>query len=227
MKGKTILITREKESAIKTAKVFLSFGARVRVCPLIEVKNLAFDASETIYNGGTILVTSQNAARILASYKSARQSKVVVIGQKSADMLSENGFKVISTFKTSDELLAELPKLQINSLIYFRGEDIANHLDRKLQDKGINLKQVICYKTEALSVSENFLDEVDIVTLYSPKTADIFIKFLNSYDVHNVIVAALSYNIAKKLEGYSFKQVLIADHPTEECLIEVICREAA
>lgn len=225
MHGKTILITREKEAAIASARVYLDLGARVKVCPLIQVMPVEFQTPTVDIEQDTLLITSQNATKILISRVSQfSKCKCIVVGQKSSDILSNNGFNVLNAFEDSKQLLRYLLENKPTSLVYFRGEDIASDLDEKLQDMGIKLRQVICYKTIPANVTDAFLDSVDIVTLYSPKTAEIFARFLPHALSRDLIVAALSENIARKLDGLTFQELLIAKRPTEKDLLKAIAK---
>ncbi len=101
------LITRPKEDSTAIAERLEELGIEPVIEPLMTVEPVA-DAKLDLDGVQAILLTSRNGARALAGATERRDVVVYAVGDSTAELARENGFKSVESAGGDSESLAEL-----------------------------------------------------------------------------------------------------------------------
>jgi uroporphyrinogen-III synthase len=224
---KSVLITREQESALHTANKLLAKGYGVVLNPLISIVYCDLEVVEKTQSD-YMLITSFNAAkRVPDVYKDLSGIKLITVGEKSAEYLKSKGVDVIYTAADAEDLMNDIVNVvQDNASIDFVcGDHIASDLDVKLSNKGFQINKMIVYKSIAATTFKmSILKRIDTVLFYSPRTATIFAELVGEAKryLQYIDCICISQNVAQKIQEIGFKSVRVADGPTEDELIKCV-----
>lgn len=220
-----ILITRPLENSIRTLKKLEALGLTGKIFPLLEInfdrlaiQNIDFNAAEII------VVTSQSAYKALKNFKISFNKPVLVVGQRTGELLKDSGYNIRAIRNTASELLDYIERniSRNKKLLYLSGDHIASDLDTKLLELGFNLERKIIYSSVAVkAMPESILQNVDKILFYSPRTAKIFTEVCpNKLDT--VSAVCISNNTAKMLNNLKLKAVYVVQSPTEKDMLDLL-----
>lgn len=171
-----------------------------------------------------LIFTSQNAAqRILenSNVDNLKTKNVFCVGLKTKILLSEAGFNVVAyTGYASD--LAEIITLIYGheSYTFFSGNLRKETLPNALKAVGIQFNEIQVYET-ILSPCK-ILEKLDGILFFSPSGVESYLK-------NNVIKKENCFCIgettAEALEKHKIKNVIVADEPTIESVIDDVIAE--
>jgi uroporphyrinogen-III synthase len=232
------IITRPLEDAKALAEKLGSRGDTAVIEPLISivVRDNALWPDKPYQ---AIVVSSANAARVLASHNKAPRLFAVqafAVGRQSAAAARHAGFQTVTA---GDGNMAQLAAKLAATLdprngpiLYLSGEDIAADLETMLKAQRFEVERSVLYKAEAVAdLSENVkrrivAGDIDGVFLYSPRTATIWRSLVEkarlSDKVQPLPHLCLSANVAATL-GKDYVKV-IAPEPTEPSLLSLLDR---
>ena len=234
-----ILITRPKNESLLLAKELKAKKFSTYIEPLSSFqyykKQISFNKKK-IY-----IVSSLQAAHVLnihrKNYKDIiDQGNFFVIGKKVYSTLKKIGVQnIIKHFKTSDLLLKYFLKLNRSDLdiIYLCGSVVNEDFIHALQQKKINFKKVILYKTIPVKqFSKRCLNlistnQINVVLIYSFFAAKVFIRLLKKNNkiiaLEQMYVLCLSKRIAQRFYEENVKQrVLYARSPDQQSMIKLL-----
>jgi uroporphyrinogen-III synthase len=171
-----------------------------------------------------LIFTSQNAAqRILenSNVDNLKTKNVFCVGLKTKILLSEAGFNVVAyTGYASD--LAEIITLIYGheSYTFFSGNLRKETLPNALKEVGIQFNEIQVYET-ILSPCK-ILEKLDGILFFSPSGVESYLK-------NNVIKKENCFCIgettAEALEKHKIKNLIVADEPTIESVIDDVIAE--
>ncbi len=231
MKAKNILIIRDLQSAIKTAKKILDDGYYVKIAPQFKIKAKSIDPKGLKQQYDYIIITSFNAVSYLQSYCD-KSIPIILVGQKTAEYLAHNGWQ-IELYESNINRLSSHLREQVNKyvgkkILYLSGEDISEEID--LKDINISINRQVAYKAEKIHYlkkdMENFLRNVDIIFFYSNRTADIFLENAKcvSHVFEKITAICISEKVSETVSKYRFKKIKISKNPTEESMLKACQR---
>lgn len=201
-----ILITRPQKQALKTKELFESHGYTCKIFPLMKIQ-YDWDALNIIGQYSSVIVTSIHAAKVIVKSGFFTAAKFYVVGEKVAHYLSKHHYEIVECAPTSATL--KTPK---HSIIHISGDYIAH-------DFGFD--RIAVYSSFAVTAMPNdLLNDVDIVMFYSPRTARIFKKL--TPPLKNISAICISFNTALPLKDLDFKQIYIAENPTEQSMLKLL-----
>ncbi len=203
---KNILLTRSTENNNELKNKLLTKEYNIFEESLIEclLKEKELEDLKNIIRDYTLLITSKFAALSLIERFSNLNLECYVVGKDTADLLAKNGFKIKEYFENIQELEEKLSPS--SSLLYVRGEFITQKL--KLDQKEVVIYSTI-YKNH---LSKNIVDQInneklDIVTIYSLKTAQAFINSAINSSISRTKIRHLSfYCFSRKIAEYFLQQ---------------------
>lgn len=225
---KRVLVTREADAGLFTVKLYQKLGYEVVLHPLIKIEPLSSALLSSPIGFDYLIITSFNAARIIASRQNFGRVPAVVVGSKSADYLGDCGFNVTNVYQDSNELIEGIVGLGQSSLrfLYLSGDYVSTDIVSRLKTHGHYTKRKVVYRSvKAEDIDINLLKSIDIVTFYSQRTAAIFVEMVtdlgyNSFQ--NTLCLVLSTGITQKLSSLSFKHIRVADRPNEAAMLELL-----
>ncbi len=205
-KSKTILLTRSLENNFDLKNKLLLKNYQVLEEPLIDflVKEEQLQNLKEIIANHILIITSKFAAMYIAKAYKNQNIECYVVGEDTANLLSKNGFKIKRSFQNIRELENEVTPS--NNLLYIRGEIITQQLNLKQRESII---YSTIYKNR---LAQNVIDlinkdELDIVSIYSLKTAEAFVNsVINSSIAQDKIKNLSFYCLSKKIAKYLTKR---------------------
>lgn len=205
---KKILITRPLKDALITAKAFKEQGFKPVISPIIQIVEKDFLLPVDVYEYPFIF-TSNNALEICAKYlKNKANQQIFCLSENMAQNAKSFGFNNVFYPITNSPNVNELEKfilqkkLKNQKFIHFCASKVANEF------KQIITQKIVVYES---IFNENFkfkaLD-ADILTFFSPLSANYFIEYAKS---NNLITAI------KHLEVYTLSDSISSSFSSIGC----------
>lgn len=188
---------------------------------LILTKIKFFNFQVNLNDFDALIITSKNALKslIINNIKINKNINIYTLGQQSANIAYEMGFKNIKISKRSyaKDLLKEfLPELKIQKCLYLRAKEISSNLDNKMKYENIDFTQIIAY--------ENISKEPNIKELIHPAififTSSLGVKNFLSYfnfDLKDKIIA-IGKSTAKELSIYKDQLYISQKQDLKYCI---------
>lgn len=168
-----------------------------------------------------LIFTSQNAVQSILQYPKCEDLKsknVFSVGMKTKDLLTENGFNVIAyTGYAAD--LAEIISLIYGkeSYTFFSGNLRRDVLPNILKENGITFNEIEVYETNI--TSKKIKEKTDGILFFSPSGVESYFK-LNT--IKEEMCFCIGETTAEALENKKIKNIIIADKPTVENVIDEV-----
>lgn len=235
-----LLLTRSIKQSNEIKSSIEDIGYKVVLEPLLTVEpldNIDLIISNINFNDVELLIfTSINAINIFVSHCKERDIPIIVGSSKSALMAKDLGFKNIHcTYGDANSILKKIQKLNIKGKsIYFAGTDITLELSKELVSLGIKSEKIIIYKAHAKqNLSEQIINQIqnnkiDVITFFSKRTAEIFIKMINNIllekqiDFSKITAIVLSKKIAMICKSLNWRNIKISSNITTESFLDLL-----
>lgn len=213
--GRTVVVTRAASQADELSTLLEGYGAKVIVCPTIEIRELENyerldEALDHLYGYDWLILTSTNGVEFFTKRLLTRglkiedldEIKVCAIGQRTADKLhdahvhvdlvpsqstAEGVFAALSEFAGGEEHLRGLNILLPRALV---GRE---YLPKALEDAGARVDVVPTYQTvlpENLDrgrLSAMLAGSGDCIAFTSPSTIKNLAKLFDTHDLGKVL----------------------------------------
>ncbi|MFZ4106912.1 uroporphyrinogen-III synthase [Flavobacterium sp.] len=184
----------------------------------IETKIKNFELSKVYDN---LIFTSQNAVQSILQHPKCDELKtksVFSVGMKTKDLLTENGFDVVAyTGYASD--LAEIISLvySSDSFTFFTGNLRRDVVPDTLKENGITFNEIEVYETNI--TSKKTTSKFDSILFFSPSGVQSYFK---SNTIKDEMCFCIGETTAEALENKKVKNIMIADKPSVENVIEAV-----
>ncbi len=184
----------------------------------IETKIKNFELSKVNDN---LIFTSQNAVQSVLQHPKCNELKsknVFAVGMKTKSLLTENGFNVIAyTGYASD--LAEIISLIYGkeSYTFFSGNLRRDVLPNTLKENGITFNEIEVYETNL--TPKKITNKLDGILFFSPSGVE---SYLKSNTIKDEICFCIGETTAEALENKKIKNIIIADKPSVENVIDEV-----
>lgn len=229
-----ILITRPISQA-KEFKVALEAEgfSSVLLEPLLTINPILTSRLE-FTRVGALIVTSQNAVDMLTYHQAPRDLTVFSVGARTAESLQKAGFTKIHIGPNRGDdlypLILEHMKDPSQILLHPAGLFMKEELQTLLKESGYIYQAVPVYRADASKKLSHETEghlvrgTIDVITFFSPRTADIFVKLTSQKKINrkNIIVCCASEQVAHRLNHTEWKTILIANSPNLFSMIELI-----
>jgi len=226
----TLVITRPKHAAKKTAQSFHKAGFKTFIEPLMDISHDNCDFPE-LPTKTPVIITSQHALFALAENSKERAFPLIIVGSHSTAMAKELGFQnILFTASNSQSLTHYILEHYTPStnFVYLRGEVITANLTKALAPHHIS--EHIVYKASPhTAFSKQYLDastQVDGVVFYSQRTLAIFHHLLDSLTtplpLEKWTCFCLSPQIADFAQNKPWKSIIAPSQPDSEALLALI-----
>ena len=183
----------------------------------IETKIKNFELSKINDN---LIFTSQNAIQIVLQHSKNDELKtknVFCVGMKTKDLLTQNGFNVIAyTDYASDlaEIIALVYKKE--NYTFFSGNLRRDVLPTILKENKITFNEIEVYETNL--TPKKISSKFDGILFFSPSAVESYLK-LNT--IKDEICFCIGETTAESLENKKIKNIVVAEKPTIESVIEL------
>jgi uroporphyrinogen-III synthase len=171
-----------------------------------------------------LIFTSQNAAqRILenSNVDDLKAKNVFCVGLKTKILLSEAGFNVVAYTGYASDLAEIIALIYGNeSYTFFSGNLRKETLPNALKEAGVQFNEIQVYET--ILTPCKILEKLDGILFFSPSAVESYLK-------NNVIKKENCFCIgettAEALEKNKIKNIIVADQPTIEDVIDDVIQE--
>ena len=229
-----VLNTRPLEDAAELNERLLQLGMTVVSEPLLQISFFDELAPE-LKKFKALILTSRNGARAFRRVSAQRDIPVFAVGDSTARFAKEAGFKQVLSADGNVEALAALVARTIEPLsgplLHVAGSVTAGDLSGELQRLGYKIVREVMYESrisEELSTRTTQMirnGAVDCIALFSPRTARTFAKLAEYSGIldccGDMFVVCLSPAVALPVNGIPWRQVLIANEPKSEALMQL------
>lgn len=232
------LVTRPLPDAWQNKAEIEKLGHQVTLAPLIDIvfEDLGADTFDGVSG---VIVTSQNALRSLAFAGLADKVKplqVYAVGEATALLAHELKLRNISAGRgTAEELVPFIVERQTGragKLIHLTGDHKAFDMKAALAEKGLAVDDVPAYRQVAAESLPGAVvgliksGAVGAVTLYSPRTAEIWAKLAAKHgfgaNLATLIHFCLSDAVAARLPREEVRRIEIAAEPKNQEILALI-----
>ncbi len=237
-----LLVTRPEAEAQALRAQLQALGQTVTVDPLMRIETIPIPADALQGCVGTI-ATSRNGLRALAAspaISAARGLPLLAVGPGTAALARDLGFADVTAGKgTGAELvplIVERARMLSGPLAHVRGEEVAFNLKEALSGHGIELLELIAYRSipaDALRTETQKLlaeGKIDGVILMSPRTATIFAGLIRAAGLEKpargLVLLCLSKAVAAAAEPIASARVEVAETPDMEGMLSAVTRVA-
>ncbi|MES2544491.1 MAG: uroporphyrinogen-III synthase [Bacteroidota bacterium] len=215
-----ISILSTKTFSAEQRQVFLDANIDLLEQDFIEIKNNLFELN-TINNN--LIFSSQNAVLSLMEqngWESLKSKTVFCVGIKTKELLELNGFKVDVYMDYASEL-AEIITLIYNkeSYTFLSGNLRRETLPEALKSAGIMFNEIEVYQTTLAPFKISDLEKFDGILFFSPSAVE---SYLTNNKIKNEICFCIGNTTATALETNKIKNIIIAETPTIEEVIEEV-----
>ena len=234
-----VLLTRPSEDAISTSNYLKNFSIESCVAPLLKIKKVKhkkIDGEKYDF----FLFTSKNGVRNFSlKNENLNNTKIIfAVGRETKEALVNLGYKnLVNTNGNLDNLKMKIVKyLKPNSKIIhptYLSQNI--QLENFFHNHNCKYFCVQCYSAEKVneqkSLFKKFMTSKDnnMITLYSSLTAHSFIdeiKKLNLVECsRKKLFIVISEKVKKVLLSFDGFNVLVADHPNENAMIDLVLKK--
>ena len=204
-----LLVLRPEPGASATAERARTLGLDPVVVPLFEVEPVEWEAPEPGGFDG-LLLTSANAVRHAGGkIEGLRGLKAYAVGEATAEAAREAGFDIAATGDAGvDRLLGSIESDL--KLLHLCGED------RIESDARQSITLLVVYRSKAVDAPDVSAAQGGIALIHSPRASRRFAELVS--DRSSTVIAAIS-DAAAKAAGDGWKQVAVADQPSDEALL--------
>ena len=228
-----VLVTRPIAQALRTKARLEALGHQVSLAPMLEIVFVAARLPQETY--AAIVVTSANAIEALSAHDSAaewRRLPIYTVGARTAETADRQGWTdIVSADGNADDLAALVTERLAGTdrpVLYACGTERAADVEGQLEASGLRVAVVEVYRARRVDVLPAAVGDsiragsIDLVLLYSARSAEAFVQSLQSGDLlaqaASMAFGVMSEAVAAPLHGLGPRTVTIAAHPTESAL---------
>ncbi len=241
--GRRILVTRPPDGEDALARALREAGAEVRRLPLLEIRAVsASDALDAALRRGAhcdawfftsrhaVVHTVRHLDR-LGLRAAALRGAILCVGETTAAAARRAGFADVAVpdpprdaARLADWWLAGGGRRGTRAL-FPRAEAAREDLPTKLREAGVELDEVVVYRTAAVHPSREALREAsssDALTFASPSAAHAFFEAGGSQG--GAVVAAIGARTAARLAELGHPAQVVAERPDAGALVDALER---
>jgi len=216
-------VTRAKTQGERYAlKLGERFGNRALILssPLVEIEPISVEVD--LNRVAALLFTSSNAVRIFSGLSARRDIPCFCVGDKTAAVAGEAGFRATSAAGT----VGDLEKLVATQLapnagvcLHVRGRHVSGNIAVGLSERGYETRESVVYDQRHVPLNDEARRALGgsrpvVVPLFSPRTAQLFAKDIKNLPLKAVSVVCISQAVADKLRETELCNIRIARTPS-------------
>ncbi|WP_291103526.1 MULTISPECIES: uroporphyrinogen-III synthase [unclassified Flavobacterium] len=209
-----ILLSHQKQA-------LLNAGFSVTEANFIKTENSDFDLKGINEN---LIFTSQNAAQSVLlhpKWEELKTKNVFCVGLKTKALLEENGFNVVVYVDYASDLAEIITLIYASeSYTFFSGNLRKETLPKALKTAKVNFNEIQVYETTL--TPQKIKTAADGILFFSPSAVE---SFLKENKIKNEICFCIGNTTAEALENNKVKNVIIAQQPSVEEVIEDVIEE--
>jgi uroporphyrinogen-III synthase len=228
-----VLITRPRPDAEALAALLRERGIESLIEPLLEIIPTPVPALD-LDDVQALLLTSANGARALAHKTDRRDLVVFVVGPATAATARDAGFADVTVADGDVAALADLVESRLDAaggaLLHVSGSAVAGDLAGRLGCVGFEVRRAVLYEARpATALSDTAMaaiaqGDIDSVLLFSPRTAESFVRLSRqaSLALDGLRALCLSPAVADQAEATPWGEIAVAARPDQDALLALI-----
>jgi uroporphyrinogen-III synthase len=230
-----VLITRPLDEAEALAATLKARGIECMIEPMLTIK-MTGEPVPALDGVQALLFTSANGVNAFALKERRRDLPVFAVGERTAEAARAAGFGRIESARGTVEELATLLKEKLDprqgALFHATGSVAKGDLMASLAADGYEVWRGALYDATAASALSGTTitalrdGRIDMVLLFSPRTAETFVDLARSAGVEgacvSMIALCLSPAVAQAAKAVRWREVRIASRPERSALIELL-----
>ncbi|WP_421953015.1 uroporphyrinogen-III synthase [Pelagibacterium sp.] len=230
---RTVLVTRPRADAERTAAGLAALGLEPIIAPMLEERFTDVALPDA---GGfaAVALTSANGVRALAAHPDGENFatlRVYAVGEHTASEARAAGFAQVSAAEgtlhdLSSRIIADRPS---GKILYPAAHHQSGDLAGLLAGAGLVVDMRVLYQMQAATVlapdlaKRLAIGDIDGAVFYSRRTAEIFAGLVASRDYGalraGIYCLCLSENVAQPLIESHFLRIGLADYPSHEAMM--------
>lgn len=235
-----VLVTRPEPEASRFAEALRKNGHEPLLAPLLSHSNLTppADLDTLLETSQAVLLTSVNGVRTLAEATKRRDLRLLVVGDATAEAAERLGFHDTLSASGDVTALAVLVRKQVRPeagpLLHAGGVVTAGDLVGQLAAAGYSITHLALYETRLVETLPFDIERalgsgtIDIVTLFSPRTAEAFVKLAARPEIARGLArtaaVVMSPAGAERVASLPWRVVAVAERPTQDEMLLAIDR---
>ncbi len=233
---RSVLITRPQPFADELADKLRREGFKTFIAPMTEYVEIHADYSALNSFQGLVF-TSAQAVNFFSRRTGERNFIVFAVGDTTALAAGRLGFStVFSAEGDSDDVItlirSKKEEYHLKKLLHVCGADTVQDIGTALLPDEIEVTRLSVYKAQYLDVMPPETDrtliegDIDVVTLFSARTAANFVRLLQRPDLKGVSggleALCISERVAAELKSLPWAGIRIAKNPHLEAMLEIL-----
>jgi len=233
---RSVLVTRPQPVAEEFAEQLRRAGYKAYIAPMMEYVGVDADFGD-IARYQALVFTSAQAVQIFSSQSLERRLPVLAVGDATALAVRKSGFiRVYSAQGDSTDVAALLRSqalpLGLKKVLHLCSEDTPEDIASAVAGTGVEVVQRPVYKAAFLhTLPEDVVaalqrGAIDVVTMFSNRTAENFVKVLADKNLHDATAQleaiCISDRVAATLETMPWRAIRVARKPDIESVMEVL-----
>jgi uroporphyrinogen-III synthase len=236
-----VLITRPRAAATALAARLGALGHEAVIEPclaIVEDPDARARLAPALEGCQALLFTSSNGVASFSSASGYRDLRVFAVGDGTAAAARQAGFAAVESAQGDVEALAALLASTLTPsdgpLAHVSGHAVAGDLAGRLGRLGFTVRSVPLYRAieaEALgtaALAAFRAGKIDAALFFSPRTAATFVRLARAAGIERHCArtagVALSPAVVAELEGLGWRQILVAEEPTENAVLNALGR---
>lgn len=229
------LVTRPEEDAEPLAEALRALGHDALIDSMLRIT--AFDDVQLDTDGvQALLFSSANGVRAFSDISLNRRVPVYTVGEASAAIARDMGFRKVHAAGGDVAALAQLVagalKPEDGILMHVSGTVVARELKDLLQKDGFNVFRVRLYESEPVTrlsdptIAHISKGELEGVLFYSPRTAQIFTDLIIENRLteacRNIRALCLSEAVAEVADKMPWRTIKVAEAPSQSAMLALL-----
>ncbi len=180
------------------------------------------EIEQALYQKTTVVFTSGNAVEAVAAALEGHQPEweIFCLGRSTLDLVTRYfGPERIGGFADNALELAEaiIVTSDATEVIFFCGDLRRPELTNSLQQKGIEINEIVVYQT--VLVPKKLVKHYDGVLFFSPSAVNSFFELNKAGE--RTIFFAIGKTTAAELKKKTTNKILVSEEPTKETVVEM------
>ncbi len=224
----TLWITRSVPAAFKSAEQWALSGCAAAVAPLLKISPPAHMPPLPEKNA-VLIFTSGNGIEAFKTLTDKRDWPVITVGDETARLAREAGFKQVSSAKGTSEdvtrlIQDKLPQDKLSktsAFIHCAGQAVRGAIVEDLSCAGYTARRDIYYQSTPVDALPKIdLGRLNYIALYSPLAAQTLASF--KPDLSYTTTLSISAAADAALDGLNVQSRLIAARPNETAMLALL-----
>lgn len=228
------LITRPLDDAKSLAERLKQRGIEPVLAPLITIAPRKPELPD-LSKAQALLFTSANGVRSFTKASLLRTCRVLTVGDATAEAARSSGFTQVSSASGDVSSLAAMAGRLLDpkagTLYHVTGQTQAGDLAGELGERGFTVERLELYESHAADalpadVVEGFRQgNLELVLLYSPRTAEIFTQLVTAAGLADKMATVTAFCLSKAVADavpLAFAATRIALKPEQDSLLSLL-----